>query len=91
MVVSQIKQKMNKKDIIKEMKEPEWFWTLLDTLDWEEIDSLFRSNYIGKERRNLFYHFYKPHRVIREYIPIIATVAVAQYVMGIIMDSLEQK
>ena len=65
-------------------KEPEWFWTLLDQLEWDEISSMFRSNYIGRVRRNIFYHLYEPQRVIREFIPLIACVGIANIVMEII-------
>ena len=75
-------------DIVKlyeqEKKEPEWFWSLLDCLEWAEIYSMFRSNYIGRVRRNIFYHIYKPQRVIREFIPLMACVGVANVVMKMI-------
>ena len=34
----------------QQKKEPECFWSLLDCLEWEEIYSMLRSNYIGSFR-----------------------------------------
>ena len=80
-----LKTKEDVNNFIENIKqETERFTTFLDSLDYNEIKSVLKSNYIKRATRNWVNHLYLPTRVIRDSLPLIAVTVVANIVMYII-------
>lgn len=66
-----------------------WDYTCLDDLTSEEIISLLKSNRISWERRKLI-RISLSSKIIQEFIPVIATIAVASVVTDVIQETMKR-
>ena len=66
-----------------------WDYTCLDDLTSEEIISLLKSNRINWERRKLI-RISLSSKIIQEFIPVIATIAVASVVTDVIQETMKR-
>ena len=64
-----------------------WEFNLWESLIENELYSLMRSNRFPHSTRNMFFHFYMPHRQIRELIPVIAAVGIVSVIMDIVSET----
>ncbi len=80
-------------DIIKESKrEVNYYTDLWDSMSYAELKSMERSNcryfWKGKELKTMF-GIYISQRVIRDFLPIIAVVAMGSVIMELMKDSIK--
>ena len=62
-------------------------FALFDILDWDEFNSLLKSNRMTRIERHTIRHMYVPQRVIREFLPVVAMLAVGSCIMDVIQKA----